>query len=581
MDSERMTLPEGFILEEEIKSQDNNLPSGFILEQPESTKQQPKLKDLGDVSQFAEDIIAPPAHFINQLGFNLPKAILYKLGISYPEAKNPVMNVIAKGAGVAGGVLNPFGKAIQGLGKIPAGVRLTSKILRGAGVGALGGAAYTPTENIVGIPQRSFQAGVGALTGGILTGASEGIQEGVKYLRKLKYPEKLPASTRVSILQQKARQFYGKPIEEAKIKQTQLNWDKVDTRRIINDELRNTDILMNQSISKIDDEIAEAAEKGSLAFQEKLPEFFKSNSKAYAKRLDEISEALSKSKNTRLRQGDAFQIIQKTLQDADANNLNYGYPYQRLLELAEKYNVASENDMVRLIDFKQFKQDIGSIWKTISREAKYGKFNSEDVVAAILSNNWGKWVSQYAPELQKLNDSYRPIILAMKQSARIFKPAEEGFAAETAEKFLKRLGSGKLSGREKKMLSIIEQGTEFSSGVSEISKDIRQLGEKRFATIAQQELKRANLKQQLSNKLNELELKIRENTQSIIENRQALENRLQSLGTRKEHILKLMANRNKGRMIRSAFLIGGAVGTGVIGLPPYIQRLLYGIRNNE
>lgn len=108
----------------------------------------------------------PAAHLVNQMALNAPRAIANKMGYEYPEAKSVAGNILAKSAGILGGAISPVGKAIQGLGKISEGASVGSKVLQAAKVGAIGGAAYTPTEDIVGIPQRLGQAAVGSVLGG-------------------------------------------------------------------------------------------------------------------------------------------------------------------------------------------------------------------------------------------------------------------------------------------------------------------------------------------------------------------------------------------------------------------------------
>ena len=561
------------------------------------------------IAQTAQDVFATPAAFFNQFLLNYPRYLTEKTGYKYPTGGETMGGKIGYGAGgIAGAIESPITRAITGLfglGRIPtsisqaagAGVPLTQrlgqliptsmrlgeKVLRGAGAGATLGGLYG---------QPMAQRPISAIGGGILGAGTElvgaGIKETVKAFRKAKAPAKLQPTQRISLAQVEARQKYGKPIEEARLAQQKLNWEKQDTRQIVNERIRQTNLAMKQSIAQIDDEITKSAEKGSVAFQEKLPEFFKANSRTYGDRLDEISEALANSKRGSITKGDLNNIIENTIFEVQQTGISQGQPNVYLSMLNQKYALKQEldnfgniiTDANTPIDFKQAVYDIRSIWKTISGQAKQGKFTDNDIVASFLKKNWGEWIGQYAPELQELNTSYRPVIQAMKESARIFKPAQGELATKTAENFLARLGKGKLSGGERKLLGMIEQGTEFAPGVGQISQGIEELGAKRVTTIAKQELNRASLQQALSERMAKFEQQGRQTAEIINKNRQLLQNRLQSLGARKEDIMKLMANRDKGRAIRKALLYTGLT-LGATTIPYSIQRLLYRVRTNE
>jgi hypothetical protein len=103
--------------------------------------------------QTATDVAAVPYHFANQLAFNAPRALSNTMMPGAGEAMARAGGIPAGLAGVAGGVLSPLNKFMlfqkAGLG---------AKALAGAAQGAI----YSPNEDIVGLKQRSVQAGVGA-----------------------------------------------------------------------------------------------------------------------------------------------------------------------------------------------------------------------------------------------------------------------------------------------------------------------------------------------------------------------------------------------------------------------------------
>ena len=326
------------------------------------------------------------------------------------------------------------------------------------------------------------------------------------------------------------------------------------------------------------------AEKGSLEFQNKLPEFFKSNSNAYAKRIDEISDNLIYTKGGSITRGELDNIISNTINEVSETGVTQGQAFNYLTALKNKYRITDDFGVVnynpnQTVDFKEAISDIRSIWKTVSPGVNYGKFTDTDLSASILKKNWGDFISKYVPELNDLNASYKPVILAMKESAKIFKPAQGELATKTSENFLKRLGKGKLSSGERKILSMVEQGTEFAPGVGEISQGIKDLGANRVATIAKQELNRASLQQGLVDKMSNLEQQNRQLTETINKNKEMLGTRLQSLGNRKEKVMQLMANRDKGRKIRNTLLIGSVLGAGAT-IPSSIQRIIYRVRTD-
>lgn len=236
-----------------------------------------------------------PLHYINQLALNLPRAIAHKAGVEYPEAQTLPGKILSKGAGVAGILRNPLGGLIQGLGKLPAGARLGQKMLQGAKVGALGGAAYTPTEDIVGMPQRLGQATTGAVTGGVLTGLGYAIAKGKNWLNpknQLKLAEEVRGSlTNVkNDLIEKYGEVYNRTIKGGK--------GEVSLQEPLLNLIDESDDIVNTL--KGNQEIAEALAKGE----------------PNAKRVMNIVETFMQEKSPiklSLREADALQKYIKSL----------------------------------------------------------------------------------------------------------------------------------------------------------------------------------------------------------------------------------------------------------------------------
>lgn len=108
----------------------------------------------GGIQQTAKDVLTSPAHLLNQFLMNYPRSITKTMGMEYPEAKSAVGNIAAKTAGVVGGFKNPLLKIL----KIGQPAKLLTNIAKGAALGA----TYAPTEDVVGLPERTGQAAVGA-----------------------------------------------------------------------------------------------------------------------------------------------------------------------------------------------------------------------------------------------------------------------------------------------------------------------------------------------------------------------------------------------------------------------------------
>ena len=212
---------------------------------------------LSAIAKTGQDVLTIPAHYINQLAFNLPRATAAKFGIEYPETTNPIANILAKGAGVTGIITSPIGKALQGLTKLPAGARLGAKMLQGAKVGAISGAAYTPTEDIIGIPQRLGQAAVGGAAGGLLTGLSYAVARGKNWLNP-KNQIKLAEDSRNSLVGKKQAMLekYG-DVYNRTIKQGQ---GKISLQEPLLNLIDESDDIVNTI--KGQTEISEALTKG-------------------------------------------------------------------------------------------------------------------------------------------------------------------------------------------------------------------------------------------------------------------------------------------------------------------------------
>uniref|UniRef100_A0A6M3KNQ0 Uncharacterized protein n=1 Tax=viral metagenome TaxID=1070528 RepID=A0A6M3KNQ0_9ZZZZ len=159
---------------------------------PEMKKTSPYLSATAKTAQ--EGIATPTLHFLNMAGLNLPRAVASASGYKYPESKTLPGTILSKGAGVVGGVTSPITRSIAGIGeKIPTVAKLAG-VKGGAIKGAIGGAglgaAYTPTEDVVGLKQRGIQAliggGIGVVVGAGVAGFKQALLRKADKVNKIR-----------------------------------------------------------------------------------------------------------------------------------------------------------------------------------------------------------------------------------------------------------------------------------------------------------------------------------------------------------------------------------------------------------
>jgi hypothetical protein len=153
---------------------------------------------LSAIAKTGQDLFAAPAHMANQIGLNFPRALANKYNIEYPEIKdNPIADYLTKGFGLAGATKSPLSLMTGGLTNPAA--KLGAKVLAGAKAGAIGGAAYTPTEDILGLKQRGIQATGGSIFGAAIPLVTAGIS-GLKdsFVNIGKGPEKIKEAAQLT-----------------------------------------------------------------------------------------------------------------------------------------------------------------------------------------------------------------------------------------------------------------------------------------------------------------------------------------------------------------------------------------------
>lgn len=108
---------------------------------------------LSAIAQTGQDVLKIPADFGNQFLLNAPRAILNKIGYSFPDTKNIAAKTAANMAGVAGMIMNP--------------IKIKNPLAAGAVIGSL----YSSEDNI-GLDKKSL---LNRVTNGTISAASGGI----------------------------------------------------------------------------------------------------------------------------------------------------------------------------------------------------------------------------------------------------------------------------------------------------------------------------------------------------------------------------------------------------------------------
>lgn len=142
------------------------------------------LQALATLQGTGEELVQKPAaNFINQFLLNAPRSIAQTRGYEYPsEAQTLAGNILSKGAGVVGGLLNPLGRLGLGAARAPLNF---GNLLKLAGAGAASGFAYSPSENFGDIKQRTEQAKVGGALGAAFPAVSSVISKIPVFFRNL------------------------------------------------------------------------------------------------------------------------------------------------------------------------------------------------------------------------------------------------------------------------------------------------------------------------------------------------------------------------------------------------------------
>lgn len=283
----------------------------------------------------------------------------------------------------------------------------------------------------------------------------------------------------------------NKPSQEFQLKQ--LGWKKQDVKAVAKetiDNLKTTDTAIKdtirQEITTLGQELDRTIPRRAIDVQQKLPDFFRKNSDSYGEKLTQISDKLSNSVDY-LSKENANAVLGKTLNELNEMGITEGVPVNMIRNLIKsKYGIDWEGfpaDKVFMeanqqVSLKDFVLDVRGVRDNLSRIAKSGqRFAPEDVAVAVLQKNFGEFVSGKAPEFAQLQQEYMPIVQAMKEAGKLFRPYAGKFTNINAgNSLLRKYALGKSTPQETSLINLLEKGSNFSEGIGDFTSDIRSSG---------------------------------------------------------------------------------------------------------
>jgi hypothetical protein len=231
--------------------------------------------------------------------------------------------------------------------------------------------------------------------------------------------------------------------------------------------------------AKINQEIDGAIATGARDIQTSLPSMFSEATASFGSRLKTIDESRI------LNEMEVRQFFTDTLTDSSVRG---GPVFDAIQEKAAKYgvNFTWENGIPKIsgltkqVKIGQLQNDIAEIGGRLSSQAKGGdRFMAADIPYAVMQDNLAKFV----PELQQLRGEYKPVLLAMKQAGRIFRPRLGEAGTRGAERFLKRGADGKWDSQDKWLIDMVSKPTKFTSGIGGVTENVSFLGKSKQDAI--------------------------------------------------------------------------------------------------
>lgn len=351
---------------------------------------------------------------------------------------------------------------------------------------------------------------------------------------------------------------------------------------------------LSTTLSKIDNEVKESVISSTKDIQESLPKMFREASAKFGAHLEEIDRA------RRLTALETKQFFVDALNDSAIKG---GRVFEIIKEKASKYGlrasdfVADEAGNISITKspksatIKELFEDIKEIGSNLSSGAKSGdRFSQNDIPYAVLQDK----LASFSPELSELRSSYKPVLLAMKQASRVFKPRLGDAGTRSAELFLKRVAKGGMSNQDKWLIKMISEPTGFTTGIGGVTDKLSILGKTKEESVAiiekatkrQMESIRNKYQRQMaasaddkiktSKELIDLGKELRELREQSslakkavnagkIESEKDWQNRLRTLASREEKLLRIREKQAKAKALRDSVAWAGAITAGVAG----------------
>jgi len=249
--------------------------------------------------------------------------------------------------------------------------------------------------------------------------------------------------------------------------------------RKIQEKIATEKIKVKQLTDKIDEQMNfDAQNVLEPKIKSRLPKIFKEGGTHYKEKLDEASNLMVE-RGDGITRSEIEKLLQSTIDDAEGAMLPDGKPIEAIHSLKVKYS--SNPELKKLpednISLQQFKQDVSDVYKSLSTRVKGGYgYNPEDVVGASLLDKWGTFIAEKSPEFAQLQTEYRPVVQAMKATQKLFKPNANPFEKTKGAGYLVQYAldraNNKLSQSQAALMKFIEEGTSFTPGMGNITKQL-------------------------------------------------------------------------------------------------------------
>jgi len=266
--------------------------------------------------------------------------------------------------------------------------------------------------------------------------------------------------------------------------------DKSQLPRIIKEQGDQAVKVLHDQRMALNKKVLDVSDKTAGEIQSSLPAYFRQNSTIYGQQLDNISDGLVQSKNE-ITRGEMSKVMQETLNESQEERLPGGQPMQELQLLDQKYTLSPKasgilgadgkpimigSDPSEKLDFKDVVEDVKKVRNALSSKARAGVvYTPEDVVAAKFMQKWGDYLETKVPALRSLNQEYAPIIQTMKTAGKYFKPYSAGVDKIQGVSFLRQVANDKMQSTGKKLLDLLQNGTQRFPGIGNKTGDLEGL----------------------------------------------------------------------------------------------------------